>query len=467
MTTPRPGDSGPFDVIVVGAGVVGCAVARKLTLEGARVLVLEKADDPLDGASKGNSALLHTGFDAPTGSVEQRCVVAGYHEYLDIRNRLSLPLVDCGAMVVAWNEDEAARLDGIVAKAHANGVTDVRRIDVNEARRREPGLGDGVAGAVRVPGESVIDPWTTPLAYLLQAVMNGARFERGAEVIDGSHDGSAWRLSTRAGEFTGRCVINCAGLYGDVVNRRLIGEPLFPIRPRKGEFVVFDKSAAALVDAIILPVPSEHTKGVVVCRTVFGNLLVGPTATEQDSRDDASVDAGVLEDLKRRGVRILPGLASHAVTATYAGLRPATDERDYRIEFRHEPPYVSVGGIRSTGLSGALGIANLVCEKLSGAIGSATPPAPIAWPEMPGLSAFHPRDWQQRGNGGIVCHCELVTRREIDAALDGPLAARTLGGLKRRTRVTMGRCQGFYCTARLAEITANRLKHPMTEEHGR
>ncbi len=455
---------GRFDFIVVGAGVVGCAVARKLTLEGARVLVLEKATDILDGASKGNSALLHTGFDAPPGSIEQGCLADGYREFLSIRERLSLPLLACGALVVAWSNAEAAKLDAIVDTARANGVDDARIIDAAEVRRREPAIGDGVTGAVLVPGESVIDPWTTPYAYLLQAVLNGARVERGCELLRGEYDGVSWRLGTTRGDFEGACVVNCAGLYGDAVNRMLIGTPLFEIRPRKGEFVVFDKSAARLANAILLPVPSERTKGVVVCRTIFGNLLVGPTAVEQPSRDDASVDERVLEGLVRHGARILPALANHPVTATYAGLRPATEEKDYRLHVQPDPPYVSVGGIRSTGLSAALGIANLVAREVAGIVAGGDRPAAIEWPEMRSLSAYGERDWQRPGNGGIVCHCELVTRREIDDALDGLLPARSLGGLKRRTRATMGRCQGFYCSARLAQIAANRFDEPMATE---
>ena len=453
-----------FDAIVIGAGVVGCAVARKLVLEGASVLVVEKAADILEGASKGNSALLHTGFDAPPDSVELAAIRDGHREFLALRERLSLPMLESGALVVAWNDDEGRRLESILARARVNGIADVRLVEPAEVKAMEPELADGAAGAVYVPGEAIIDPWSTPYAYLLQAVVNGARVVRDCEVTGGEYTADGWRLRTTRGTFTGACVINCAGLYGDIVNRRLIGEALFTIRPRKGQFVVYDKSAGRLAGSIILPVPTEITKGVVVTRTIFGNLLVGPTAEEQDSRGDASVDTATLEALMRRGAAIVPALTGHPVTATYAGIRPATQSKDYRIDARDDPPYVSVGGIRSTGLSAALGIANLVHRHYRDLGPHREPLDEPVWPRVPTISEYGERDWQLSGNGGIVCHCELVTRREIEHALDEPLAAAALGDLKRRTRVTMGRCQGFYCSARLAEVTAGRLEIPLAAD---
>lgn len=451
----------PVDVAVVGAGVVGCAVARRFALEGARVLVIEKAVDILDGASKGNSGILHTGFDAPPGSLEQRCIAAGYAEYLAIRERLNLPLLQTGALVVAWSEAEEARLDALMEQARTNGVDDVARLSATEIRAREPCLADGVRGGFLVPREYVIDPWSAPYAYLLQAIGNGAAVMRGTEVLGGAFDGERWQLETSNGSVSARSVINCAGLYGDVLDRRLLGDAQFDIRPRKGQFVVFDKAAARLVRAIILPVPTETTKGIVVCRTAYGNVLVGPTAEEQDSRDDASVDAETLRMLHRKGCEILPGLADIPVTATYAGLRPASDRKEYRIGADPARRYVSVGGIRSTGLSSALGIARHVFDLHQADASPFDAPAEPTWPRMPVLAEDGPRGWQMPDNGGIVCHCELVTRREIDAALHGPLAARSLAGLKRRTRVTMGRCQGFYCLGTLAEATQGHFDLPL------
>jgi glycerol-3-phosphate dehydrogenase len=451
-----------FDLAVIGAGVVGCAIARRAALEGARVVVLEKAWDVLDGASKGNSGILHTGFDAPEGSLEQACVAAGHAEYLAIRDRLNLPLLETGALVLAWTAEEADRLPALMAQAAANGVA-VEPLTAAQARALEPGLAEGVVAAFRVPGEHVIDPWSAPHAYLAQALTNGAALMRGAEATGGAWEGDGWRLDTAQGPVRARAVVNAAGLWGDVVERRLLGSAAFEIRPRKGQFVVFDKAAFGLARHILLPVPSETTKGVVVCRTAWGNLLVGPTAEEQESREDASTDAATLAALIARGAAILPGLRGMGVTATYAGLRPATEEKHYRIRRVPERNWVTVGGVRSTGLSAALGLARHVWGLL--ALETA-PPAEPAWPAAPLIAETGPRDWTRPGHGGIVCHCEMVTRREIEAALAGPMAARTFAGLKRRTRCAMGRCQGFACMAELAALTRGRLREPLAEPLG-
>lgn len=464
MTDRPPPET--VDVAVIGAGVVGCAVARRFTLDGARVCVIEKAVDILDGASKGNSGILHTGFDAPVGSLEQRCIADGHAEYREIHARLGLSVLETGALVVAWTEDEADRLPALMDQARANGVSDVRLLSREELRAREPHLAEGARAAFLIPREVVIDPWASPTAYMLQALANGAVLMRGAAVTGGAHDGAAWRIETDAGPVRARAVVNCAGLYGDRIDALLTGESRFTIRPRKGQFVVFDKAASAAVNGIILPTPTPTTKGVVVCRTAYGNVLVGPTAEEQESRTDAATDTETLRRLIARAGEIVPALADQPVTATYAGLRPATEEKDYRVHADPARRYITLGGIRSTGLSAALGLARHAAA-LHADFPDTPRPSPLPdpiWPVAPRLMEHGPRDWQTADNGGILCHCELVTRREIETALTGPLAARGLAGLKRRTRVTMGRCQGFYCGAALAEATAGRFETPMAEK---
>lgn len=451
--------SGRFDVAVIGAGVVGCAIARRFALAGARVAVIERAADILDGASKGNSAILHTGFDAPPGSLEQRCIAAGHEEYLAIHGRLGLPLIRSGALVIAWSDEEEARLPELMEKARANGVGDVEPLDRAALHAAEPALGPGAQAAFLVPREYLVDPWSAPFAYLLQALENGAELLRGAEVTGGRRNGDWW-LETTRGTVQAGLVINAAGNFGDVVDERLFGQRDFHIRPRKGQFIVYDKPAAALAQHILLPVPTPKTKGIVVCRTAFGNLLVGPTAEDQDERERATLVPETLEQLRARGEEIVPALKGQEVTAFYAGLRPATEFKDYRIRAHEGQSAITVGGIRSTGLSAALGIAQHVEELAALAL---APPADPVWPEVSNISEALPRDWQRPGHGGILCHCELATRREVLAALDGPLAARSLAGLKRRTRVTMGRCQGFFCMAELAQLTEGHFTLPLAE----
>lgn len=456
-----------FDAAIVGGGVVGCAIARRLTLDGVRVVLLERGPDILQGASKANSAILHTGFDAPPGSLELACIRTGYAEYRRIFADLGLPLLETDAVLVAWTAEEERRLDAVLARARENGVREVRPLTRAELFARVPGLAADARSAVLIPGEHVIDPWSTPLAYLLQAIANGAVVRRGCAVERGVLAEGLWTLGTTQGPVRARLVVNCAGLFGDLLDRALLGAAEFTIRPRKGQFVVLDKAAAGQLRTIILPVPSERSKGIVVTPTVFGNLLVGPTAEEQDDRTTATVERTVLEGLLSHAARVLPALAGISVTATYAGLRPATESKDYRIVAHPQRRWITVGGIRSTGLTAALGIAAHVAQ-LAHELG--LPHRPLAdpvWPKVPNLAEHGPRDWQRPGCGPIVCHCELVTRREVLAALEGPLPARDLGGLKRRTRAMMGRCQGFYCAAAIARLTRGRLVPPLAEvAHG-
>lgn len=466
-TTPKPKnltDQLIYDVVVIGGGIVGCAMARRFTLEGADVCLVEKASDILDGASKANSAILHTGFDAPSGSLELDCIRSGYQEYKKIHKDLNLPIEQAGAHVVAWNEEQKASLEGMIKKAHKNGVGDVEPISAAKLARREPNLSNKASAAIWVPGEALIDPWSAPYSYLKQSLLNGGEVIVSCEVIAGEFDGTNWALETGQGVLRAKHVINCSGLYGDLLDEKLTGSSQFKITPRKGQFVVFDKTAYDLVSSIILPVPDERTKGVVICRTVFGNLLVGPTAQDQQSRKDAATDKAAINDLIKAGTERLPALKNNEVTAVYAGLRPACEHKDYQIELKADQNWISVGAIRSTGLSAALGIAQYVYQLYQGA---GQPHKKVKNPRVPTspvLAQRGQRDWRCGKPAEIVCHCELVTKSEIDNALEGPLAAKSLAGLKRQTRVTMGRCQGFYCTARLAELTTNKFETPLSRE---
>ena len=450
----------PYQVAIIGGGVVGCAVLRAFALAGARAILLERGPDILSGASKGNSALLHTGYDAPPDSLELACVREGYNEYLAIREPLNLPLIETSAIMIAWTEAEHARLPALLARAEANGVENVVAIEAEEVRRRIPLIGSGVKSAILIPGEHVIDPWSAPLAYALQAIANGAALERHCEVLGGAFEDGLWRLRTSRGSVSAEVAVNCAGLFGDLVES-IARPPPFRIIPRKGQFVVFDKSAASLVETVILPVPTEKTKGILIAPTAFGNILVGPTAEDQDDREKTAVDTATLKMLIRRAAEIVPALAKHQVTAIYSGLRPATQVKDYQIEALPDRQWITVAGIRSTGLTGALGIGALVRRLYEKHFATLNDIANPVWTPVPNLAEAQPRPYQQGGSGEIVCHCEWVTRGEIEAAFKGPLPAMDLDALKRRTRCMMGRCQGFYCSWRIAQLADGRLPIPV------
>ena len=448
-----------FDAAIVGGGVVGCAVLRALTLAGLNCVLLERGPDLLSGASKANSAILHTGFDAQTESLELNLIQSGRAIYLAIRERLGLPVLETDAVLVAWNAAQAEKLPAIVARAHANGVTGVRALTLEELKKKHPHLSDSAVAALFVPGEYIIDPWSAPLAYATQAIENGACVVRLAEVTAAVRQNNVWCLKTSRGEFHAKLVINCAGNFGDIVEGFMRPSP-FRIKPRKGQFIVFDKTALPAMPTIVLPVPTERTKGVVLCPTIFGNVIVGPTAEDQEDRERAAVETGTLRLLLAEAARMVPALAEEPITATFAGLRPATERRDYIIEALPAQGWITVAGIRSTGLTAALGIA----QHVEGLVGEhfcrLAPLRDVVWPHMPNLAEHQPRDHHRPGRGDLICLCVLVTRDEIEAALSGPVPAGDLGGLKRRTRAMFGRCQGFNCLAAVCSIAGNRLLVP-------
>jgi len=445
-----------YDIAIIGGGIVGCAVARRMTLAGAKVILIEKAPDILAGASKGNSAILHTAFDAPQNSLELQCIQAGYTEYLDIHLSMNLPMLKTGALLAAWSAEEEAKFDGILTQAANNGVADLKLLSSAEAIQKEPNLSSNILAAIEVPREYVIDPWSAPLAYLTQAVENGAQALFNTEVSGGGFD-KYWTLETNHGQLQANHIVNCAGLYGDILNKNIFGRSDFEIRPRKGEFVVFDKAASKLLKNILLPIPTEITKGIVIFPTIFGNIAVGPTADEQEGRSDTSVAKENLEALYSFGLDKIPALKDVPITATYAGIRPATEKKHYRVSHDSEQNWITLGGIRSTGLTASLGLAQHVELLFQNQGVSFNKIASPTIPTMPNLAEHLERDWQKPGVDEVVCHCELVTRREIENSMKSTLPAGSLEGLKRRTRVTMGRCQGFYCSARLSEITEGKF----------
>jgi glycerol-3-phosphate dehydrogenase len=457
--------AGPYDAAIIGAGVVGCAIARSFAIRGLRTIVVEKAADILEGASKGNSALLHTGFDEPPQSHELRLIKEGFALYQRIHDRMNLPYERTGALVVAWDAGDEDRLEAIAAHSVANGIA-ASVIGRDALLAREPRLSPKALGAVLVPEEGIIDPWSAPLGYLRQALLHGARLMLNAEVRRLERIAEGWRLETAQGEVAARLVVNAAGLYGDRIEALAGRQPGFTIRPRKGQFVVYDKPAHELVTAIILRVPTERTKGVLLARTVFGNLLLGPTAEDQEDRVHAGTDGAVLRRIMSEGEVILPALAGQTVTATFAGLRPATEHRDYQLDADDAARFITVGGIRSTGLSASLGIGEWAARAGAAMLGVAEAPPPdddLDWPVMPNLSAARPRAYQLGGRSPIACHCEWVTEGEICDALAGPLPAGTLGGLKRRTRAMLGRCQGFGCSGAIARLAPQLGASPVAE----
>jgi glycerol-3-phosphate dehydrogenase len=466
VTGSQPAEAA--DVVIIGAGVVGAAIARELSRYQLTVILADAANDVGTGTTKANTAILHTGFDAVPGSLESRLLRRGCALLTGYAALAGIPVERTGALLVAWTAEQQRELPLIQDRARQNGYDRVRPVAAAELYRREPHLGPGALAALEIPDESVICPWTTPLAYATEAVRAGVRLMLGTRVTGARAEGGPGGtrrehvLSTTRGTLRGWWVVNAAGLHSDRVDAMLGGDGGFTIRPRRGELIVFDKLARPLIGSILLPVPTAQSKGVLVAPTVYGNVLLGPTAQDIDDRADTATTAGGLASLTAAGRRILPRLPDEEVTATYAGLRAATEHRDYQIRVDATRGYACAAGIRSTGLSASLGIAEHVVGlmgeaglPLHGRNGTAAPPV------MPYIGQAGIRPYQDAAliaadpdYGRIVCHCERVTQGEIRDALASTLPPADLDGLRRRTRVLNGRCQGFYCAATVSALIA-------------
>ena len=399
---------GTYDVAIIGGGLVGLAIARELGVRGKRVVLLEKEDSFASGASSGNSGLGHTGYDAPLGSLESKILRRSIQLHQNIYRSFGLShehVRKSGSLVVAWTPEELARLPQVLEENRLAGDMDAQLLDQEELRELEPELDHTALGAVLCPYEAVVEPWLVPLGYAESARLHGATLLTRSRVVGAEFDSShkTWKLDVcrQAGETSSPCrslpgeilvrvdesspemitpphqiqanvVINCAGLFGDHVER-LRGddeekEEEIRITPRKGQFVVYEQLDRSPniegygPEYIIEPVSSEFTKGVIAWRTVYGNIIVGPTAVNQESKTDRSTDWDTVKKLKKRGEEMLPCLKGAKVIGTYSGLRPASQYRDYQIHARANKNWITVAGIRSTGLTASSGLGEYVSD---------------------------------------------------------------------------------------------------------
>ncbi|MFN6549253.1 NAD(P)/FAD-dependent oxidoreductase [Mycolicibacterium septicum] len=456
MNTPT---SGAFDVVVIGAGIVGSAIARELSGYQLSVALLEARDDVGDGTSKANTAILHTGFDAKPGTLESTMVSRGYELLSDYAAHTGIPVEHTGAILVAWDDEQLDALPGLKEKAEANGYHRCEIVDSAAVYAAVPDLGPGALGGLTVPDESIICTWTVNLALATDAVNRGTtlltdhrveRVETGAELTT---------LHTSAGTVRTRWVVNAAGLGADVIDN-LFGFSRFTVTPRRGELIVYDKLARPLVDKIVLPVPTSRGKGVLVSPTIYGNVMLGPTSEDLTDRSATGTSESGFEFLLEKGRALMPRLLAEEVTATYAGLRAAIDHGDYLIEADPAQHYLLVGGIRSTGLTAGMAIAEYARAQLVSAGLDLTPAADLPDPpQMPNLGEAFPRPYQQAEKiaadpayGRIVCFCERVTEGELRDACHSVIPPAALEGLRRRTRVMNGRCQAFFCGAEVQSV---------------
>ncbi len=453
-----------YDVIIIGAGVAGSSSARELSRYQVRACVLEKDEDVCCGTSKANSAIVHAGYDADEGSLMAKLNVQGNQMMEELSKELDFPFKRCGSLVVCLSQEDLPGLQALHDRGVKNGVKDLQIIlDKEKIHQLEPNLTDEVAGVLYAPTAGIVCPFNMNIAMAENACTNGVEFRFNTEVQKIQKIEGGWQLTTSTGTYEARCVVNAAGVYADRFHN-MVSDKKIHITPRRGDYCLLDKSAGRHVEHTIFALPNKYGKGVLVTPTVHGNLLVGPTAIDiEDKESTATTREGLDELISKAGMNV-KNLPMRQVITSFAGLRAHEDGHEFIIgEVEGAEGFIDCAGIESPGLTSAPAIGKMVAEILrekldlqpdpdfQGTRKGILNPATLTMEERNALIREKP------AYGNIICRCEMVTEGEILDAIHRPLGARSLDGVKRRTRAGMGRCQAGFCSPRTMEILAREL----------
>jgi glycerol-3-phosphate dehydrogenase len=449
-----------YDVAIIGGGVVGCAIARELSRYQLQVVLLEKCAEVGFGTTKTNSGIIHAGHHSPPDTLKGRLAVRGNQLFDSLRQELSFGFRRIGELVVAQREEDLPVLDGLKAQGQVKGVPGLEIWNRERLRREEPNLSKSLVAALHAPTAGVINPYEFAFALIEHAIENGVELvvETPVEGLDVRRDGIT--VQTGKGAFSARFVVNCAGVFSDEI-AAMAGLEDFRIHPRKGEEYMLDKRLRGLVRRLIFPVPTPKTKGTLIIPTFDGTIMVGPTAEDTEDRYDLSTTeagAGKVFDFVRK---ICPAISPRDTIAEFAGLRAVSDTNDFVIGPTPVKGFVNVAGIQSPGLTASPAIAEYVRDVLQDEGLTLEEKADFR-PHVPCAARFSAVDLEERERlvaenplfARVVCRCELVTEAEVQDAIDR--GARTLDGVKFRTRAGMGRCQGGFCASRCMELLARR-----------
>ena len=459
-----------YDVIIIGAGVTGSSVARELSRYNASVCVLERCEDVCEGTSKANSAIVHAGFDAAEGSLMAKMNVRGNELMGQLAEDLDIPFKRNGAMVVCIHKEALDGLKTLYNRGIANGVKELRILNREEALELEPNLSDKVEGALYAPTSGIICPFMLNIAMAENAAENGVEFRFNTKVEDAKRDEDGiWHLRTNNGEYVARYVVNAAGVYADVIHN-MVSENKIHITPRRGDYCLLDKEVGGHVSHTIFPQPTNLGKGVLVSPTIHGNLIVGPTAVDLKNKEGNNTTAAGIADLIAKANDHVKNLPMRKVITSFAGLRAHEANHEFIIkEVEDAPHFIDCAGIESPGLTSCPAIGEMVGAMLQEKMGlekkenwiskrkGILNPAELSIEERNELIRKEP------AYGNIICRCESISEGEILDAIHRPLGARSLDGVKRRTRAGMGRCQAGFCSPRVMEILHRELGLPLEE----
>lgn len=462
-----------YDVAIIGAGVIGSAIARELSRYQANICVIEREEDVCNGTSKANSAIIHAGFDAKPGSLKAKLNVRGNEMMDSLSKDLDIPFTRNGSLVVCTKDQDRSGLEDLLEKAALNGVPGCKILEREELIKMEPNLSDDVTCALYAPTGGIVCPFHMTMAFAENACMNGVSFFLNTKVTDIQKSEEGYKIKTLHTDsnteeiFEAKVVINAAGVYADELNN-IVSENKLHITARKGEYCLLDKDAGTHVTHTIFQLPSKMGKGVLVSPTVHGNLLVGPTALDVEDKEALNTTGEGLGSLAATSALSVKNVPMRQVITSFAGLRAHEDGNDFVIgEATDAKGFINAAGIESPGLSSAPAIGEMIAGIAKDILGLTEKEEFIATrkgilhPETLSLEERNALIKDCPAYGNIICRCEMISEGEILDAIHRPLGARSLDGVKRRTRAGMGRCQSGFCSPRTMEILERELSMSM------
>ena len=458
-----------YDIMIIGGGAAGCAAARELSRYKANICVVEKEEDVCAGTSKANSAIVHAGYDAEPGSLMAKLNVMGNEMMEAMSKELDFDFKRIGSMVVCVHEEDICKLEELLERGKKNGVKDMRILNGEEAHALEPNLTEQVVAALYAPTAGIVCPFGMTIAYAENAAVNGVEFKLNTKVEKIEKIEGGYALTTDQGIFETKVVINAAGVYADHFHN-MVSEEKIHITPRRGDYCLLDKKAGGHVSHTIFPLPDRFGKGVLVTPTIHGNLLVGPTAIDIEDKEATATTREGLDFLINKAGEAVSDIPMRQVITSFAGLRAHEDHHEFIIgEVKDAKGFVDVAGIESPGLSSAPAIGVMVRQIVSKMLDLSENPDFI--PVRRGILNPNKLSFEDRKAliqvrpeyGNIICRCEMITEGEIIDAIHRPVGARSLDGVKRRTRAGMGRCQAGFCSPRTMEILARELHLSMAD----
>lgn len=458
-----------YDIIIIGAGVSGSAAARELSRYNAKICVVEKEEDVCCGTSKANSAIVHAGYDAEAGSLMAKLNVEGNVMMGQLAEDLDFSFRRNGSLVLCMHEEELPNLQALYERGVENGVKELRILSREELKEMEPNITENAVAALYAPTGGIVCPFGLNIALAENASANGVEFKFNTEVSDIKKTGEGFELTTNNGVLKTRYVVNAAGVYADKFHNMMSAEKIH-ITPRRGDYCLLDKTAGDLVDKTVFTLPGKFGKGILVSPTIHGNLLLGPTAVDIDDREGTNTTQDGLNEVLTKAQDSVNNIPLRQAITSFAGLRAHEDHHEFIIkELEDCPGFIDCAGIESPGLSSSPAIGRMVAEILKekaqltekdnfiATRKGILDPKKLSREERSALIKEKPE------YGNIICRCETISEGEILDAIHRPLGAKSLDGVKRRTRAGMGRCQAGFCSPRVMEILSRELGVGMDE----